>query len=154
MPADILVKLYQLPPCPAVPDGVVLRHPMPHERGAMRMWISREFSDGWADEFDTAFCSMPPSAWVLQRGGELLGFACYDVTARGFFGPTGVKESEQGQGFGRLLLLASMHALRQLGYGYAIIGSAGPVDFYLRTLPAMQIPDSHPGIYPQPVDKC
>ena len=49
--------------------------------------------------------------------------------------------------------LKRLHALRELGYAYAIIGSAGPVDFYLRTLPAMLIPDSHPGIYPQPVDK-
>lgn len=153
MPADILVKLYGLPPCPAVPDGVVLRHPLPHERSTWRMWISQTFSEGWADEFDTAFRQQPASAWVMQRGAERLGFACYDVTARGFFGPTGVKQSEQGQGFGRILLLASMHALRELGYGYAIIGSAGPVDFYLRTLPAMLIPDSHPGIYPQPVDK-
>lgn len=153
MPADILVKLYALPPCPALPDGVVLRRPLPHERSQLRMWIIREFSIGWADEFDTAFRSQPASAWVLQRGGDILGFACYDVTARGFFGPAGVRESEQGQGLGRILLLASMHALRELGYGYAIIGSAGPVDFYLRTLPAMLIPDSHPGIYPQPVDK-
>lgn len=153
MPADILVMLYRLPPCPALPDGVVLRHPLPHERSILRMWINRQFSMGWGDEFDTAFRQQPASAWVLQRGGDILGFACYDVTARGFFGPVGVKESEQGQGFGRILLLASLHALRELGYAYAIIGSAGPVDFYLRTLPAMRIPDSHPGIYPQVVDK-
>jgi len=35
--------------------------------------------------------------------------------------------------------------LRELGYVYAIIGSAGPTDFYERTVGAIVIPDSEPG---------
>ena len=52
-----------------------------------------------------------------------------------------------GKGVGRALLLASLWALRELGYVYAIIGAAGPVRFYQKTVGAIIIPDSEPGIY-------
>jgi len=42
-----------------------------------------------------------------------------------------------------------MLGLRELGYAYAIIGGAGPVDFYVKTLGAIPIPGSSPGIYPK-----
>jgi hypothetical protein len=33
------------------------------------------------------------------------------------------------------------------GYGYAIIGDVGPAEFYRKTVGAVEIPDSTPGIY-------
>ncbi|WP_230977608.1 hypothetical protein [Treponema vincentii] len=39
-------------------------------------------------------------------------------------------EDEQGKGIGKALLLASLHALRNEGYAYAIIGGVGPEVFY------------------------
>jgi hypothetical protein len=45
--------------------------------------------------------------------------------------------------------LRSMASLRELGYAYAIIGGAGPVEFYVKTLGAIPIPGSSPGIYPK-----
>jgi predicted N-acetyltransferase YhbS len=86
---------------------------------------------------------------IALRNDKLVGFACYDVTCRGFFGPTGVLEAERGKGIGKELLLRSMFGLRELGYAYAIIGGAGPVDFFVKTLGAIPIPDSSPGIYPR-----
>ena len=151
MSADILVKLYQLPACPPLPPGVILRRPLPHERSTLRRWVGTHFGEGWADECDTAFCQQPPGVCLVVQDGQLMGFACFDVTARGFFGPTGVLPAARGQGLGKLLLRHSLHALREKGYAYAIIGSAGPVDFYLQNLPAMVIPDSDPGIYPPPL---
>ena len=53
----------------------------------------------------------------------------------------------QGKGIGKALLLASLWALREMGYVYAIIGAAGPVRFYQKTVGAIIIPDSEPGIY-------
>jgi len=44
-------------------------------------------------------------------------------------------------------LIASLWGLRELGYVYAIIGRAGPVEFYEKTVGAIVIPDSDPGIY-------
>jgi hypothetical protein len=34
-----------------------------------------------------------------------------------------------------------------MGYVYAIVGAAGPVPFYQKTVGAIVIPDSEPGIY-------
>jgi len=77
----------------------------------------------------------------------VIGFAGYECTRKAFFGPTGVTKKERGRGIGTALLIASLWGLRELGYVYAIIGSAGPADFYQRTVGATVIPDSDPGIY-------
>jgi predicted N-acetyltransferase YhbS len=53
----------------------------------------------------------------------------------------------QGKGIGKALVLASLWALREMGYVYAVIGAAGPVRFYQKTVGAIIIPDSEPGIY-------
>jgi hypothetical protein len=44
-------------------------------------------------------------------------------------------------------LRVSLTAMRDAGYGYAIIGGVGPAEFYRRTVGAIKIPDSNPGIY-------
>jgi GNAT superfamily N-acetyltransferase len=77
----------------------------------------------------------------------VIGFAGYECTRKAFFGPTGVIENERGHGIGTALLIASLWGLRELGYVYAIIGRAGPQDFYERAVDAVVIPDSEPGIY-------
>ena len=56
-------------------------------------------------------------------------------------------ESLRGRGIGKGLLLASLEAMRQEGYGYAVIGGVGPKDFYAKVAGAVEIPDSTPGIY-------
>jgi GNAT superfamily N-acetyltransferase len=78
---------------------------------------------------------------------QLIGFAAYECTRRGFFGPMGVLDSAQHKGAGKALLFAALEALREMGYVYAIIGAAGPVRFYQKTVGAIVIPDSEPGIY-------
>ena len=39
------------------------------------------------------------------------------------------------------------NAYSKLGYGYAIIGDVGPSAFYEKTVGAMPIPNSAPGVY-------
>ena len=96
---------------------------------------------------ETAFSSLPVTAWIATRGEALLGFACHDATAKGFFGPTAVAEGERGKGIGEALLFATLRAMREAGYAYAIIGGVGPVDFYRKHLEVVVIPGSDPGIY-------
>ena len=76
---------------------------------------------------------------------RVIGFAAYECTRRGFFGPTGVAADQQGQGIGKALLVASLWGLRELGYVYGIIGRVGPVEFYEKVVGAIVIPDSDPG---------
>jgi hypothetical protein len=47
----------------------------------------------------------------------------------------------------RALLLAVLHAQREKGYAYAIIGDIGPAEFYARTVGAVAIEGSTPGIH-------
>ena len=37
--------------------------------------------------------------------------------------------------------------MREAGYGYAIVGWAGPADFFTKTVSATVIEGSEPGIY-------
>lgn len=146
--ADLLVSLYRLDATPKEIDGIAIRRPLPHEKGILKRWVARTFNEGWGEEFDCSFRASPPTSLIALRGNAVVGFACYDVTCRAFFGPTGVLETERGKGIGKELLLRSMIGLRELGYAYAIVGAAGPVDYYVKTLGAFPIPGSTPGIYP------
>ena len=61
--------------------------------------------------------------------------------------PVTLGEAERGRGVGRALLLSALHAQRAQGYAYAIIGGVGPADFYAKTVGAVPIAGSTPGIY-------
>jgi hypothetical protein len=43
--------------------------------------------------------------------------------------------------------------LRARGYGYAIIGAAGDIGFYVKGFGALPIPDSSPGPYVKAIDE-
>ncbi|MCQ2432313.1 MAG: GNAT family N-acetyltransferase [Clostridia bacterium] len=155
--ADLLVKLYELPAlAPAVDalaaKNIIIRRPIGPENYAVIAWIKEYFGAGWAGEAENAFFRSPKGVFIAvnQEEGkepEMLGFACYDATVKGFFGPTGVKPEARHQGIGGALLLACLHAMHDEGYGYGIIGSAGPVDFYKKMCGAVVIEGSDPGVY-------
>jgi len=83
----------------------------------------------------------------VDAKNEILGFACYNATGKGFFGPTGVKKKMRGQGIGSVLLWRCLESQWEQGYAYSIIGGAGPVDYYAKAVGATVIEDSNPGIY-------
>jgi hypothetical protein len=148
---DLLVRLYDLPdytpPAALQADGVAVRRAIAPERRVVVRWVGATFFDGWAAECEVAFSGHPIPVWIATRGNALLGFACHDATAKGFFGPTGVGEAERGRGIGEALLMATLRGMREAGYAYAVIGGAGPVAFYKKRLDAIEIPGSAPGIY-------
>lgn len=148
---DMLVKLYELPVSgPEVArlreHGVTCRRAEAYERSAVLAFAKAHFP-AWGDEVLAGFAHVPPSVYVATRGGAVLGFACYNATRPDYFGPTGVLESERGQGIGRALLLQCLEALAGEGYAYAIIGGVGPAAFYEKAVGATVIPGSEPGVY-------
>ena len=150
--ADMLVKLYDLDFSDPVFDrlaaeGFVIKRAIAPEKGAVVNWVHEKFGLHWASECDCAFRTSPACCYVAIRGKEIAGFACFDVTGKSFFGPTGVDESFRGKGIGKALLLKSMEGLWNLGYAYGIIGDAGPVEFYQKNCRAVPIEGSTPGIY-------
>ena len=150
--SDMLVKLYDLPSLahfiePLKNNGIFIRRAMAYEKQIVVQWVHNEFGTGWASECDIAFSNQPISCYIATKEGIIIGFACYDSTSKDFFGPTGVTEMARGQGVGKALLLVCLHAMRENGYAYAIIGAAGPAKFYTDTVGAMEIKGSIPGIY-------
>jgi len=149
---DMLVKLYALPPLGAALErqasqGITIRRAIAPEKHHVLAWVRQHFSEFWVSETDSAFANRPVSCWLAVEGPSLIGFGCYDATAKGFFGPTGVSEAARGRGTGAALLIACLHDMRAQGYGYGIIGGVGPIEFYARTVGATVIDDSTPGIY-------
>ncbi|PDT41192.1 MULTISPECIES: GNAT family N-acetyltransferase [Sinorhizobium] len=146
---DMLVRLYALPEDRASRLGpdVAIRRALAPERRIVVSWIEERFGTLWAGEAEAAFSSTPTRIHLALCKGELAGFACHDVTALGFFGPTGVDKTLRGRGIGEALLFESLSAMRAAGYAYAIIGGVGPAEFYSRAVGAVEIPDSTPGLY-------
>ena len=149
----MLVRLYDLPTIDPQEmaalnaRGVVFRRAIAPEYRVVTNWVARHFSKPWAAETEVAFSRQPVSCFLAIEQGEIVGFACYEATCRDYFGPTGVSESQRGRGIGRILLLLSLHALREMGYAYAIIGGVGPTRFYEQVAGATLIEGSQPGIY-------
>ncbi len=150
---DMLVRLYDLPD-PAQYDrktaaaGVRIRRMDAWDRIPVRRWVAEHFGENWASETDFAFSyGHPITGFVALKGGEFVGFAVYESSRRGFFGPTGVREDMRGKGAGASLLFRCLEGLRELGYAYAIIGGVGPAAFYEKVCGATIIPGSERSVY-------
>jgi GNAT superfamily N-acetyltransferase len=149
---DMLVRLYDLPdPSPGLKAlgqrGVEVRRALAPEKYVVASWVREQFGEAWASECEVSFARLPISCLVALRGQDVLGFACYDATAKAFFGPTGVLERERRQGIGTGLLRATLRAMVGEGYAYGIIGGVGPAEFYATAVGAVPIAGSTPGIY-------
>lgn len=145
--SDLLVRLYDLPSAPPAPQGIVVRKPIGAEGRLIVDWVARGFSAAWAAEAQAALGNRPLTLQIALSEQALLGFACFDATARGFFGPIGVAASARGRGLGAALLHASLSDMRSSGYGYAVIGAAGPAGFFARCVGAFEIPGSESSVY-------
>lgn len=150
---DMLVRLIGLPDVSSMEatlcekEEIVFRKAIAPEKHLVSEWTQRNFSDYWKSEVEVAFARQPVSVWLAQRGSDILGFACYETTARNFFGPTGTLERERGKGIGTILLIKALQSMREMGYAYAIIGGVGPAEFYQKAVNAQLIEGSEESIY-------
>ncbi len=148
--SDMLVKLYDLPPrdtTVTADPAIVIRKPIGAESRLVVDWVLTRFGEAWAAEVEQAFANRPLSLFIAIRADHLVGFACYDATLRGMFGPIGVSDQARGAGVGSGLLRACLDDMRSAGYGYAVIGGAGPGAFFIRCANAVPIVGSDPGVY-------
>jgi predicted GNAT family acetyltransferase len=149
----MLVRLYDLPDgsdytARATAAGITVRRLEAWDRDALRRFVREHFGDNWASEADFAFAlGHPITGFAAIHGGAIAGFAVYESSRRGFFGPTGVREDLRGHGAGAALLFRCLESMREMGYAYAIIGGVGPADFYARACGATLIPGSDASIY-------
>ena len=148
---DMLVRLYDVPPLEPTLQrlsrrSINLRVARPVDALPLLNWVRAEFNP-WVEEVHRALEATPALCHVATQGNNIVAFACYDVTAPNYFGPMAVRADARQQGVGRAILLSVLHAQKAQGYAYAIIGGVGPVEFYQKTVDAIEIPGSTPGIY-------
>ena len=124
--ADMLVNLYELPEIGKVKDETIKIHRvLPPDAYKLKKFAEEYFNLEWVGEVEAALSRPNPTCFVAMRNNEVLGFACFDATAPGMFGPTGVRPDVRGLNVGKVLLLSALYGLKDLGYGYAIIGGVG-----------------------------
>ncbi len=168
---DMLVKLYNLPELYPIcskllAQGIEIRHPFAFEKRILIPWVAKHFQDGWADQCSATLERDPINCFIAIEKQpvpepdddpynlppeKILGFACFDVAKKGMLGPIGVQETFRGSGIGKGLLLASLHAMKEQNYAYAVIWWVGPAEFYAKTVGAVAIDGSAPGFYRGPL---
>src|SRR5690554_2206067 len=139
---DMLVHLYNLNFADKMPskDIKIVRVLSPNSDKVIG-FVETHFSKGWAAEIKAAVYKSQPTCFVALDGNKIVGFAAYDATAKGYFGPIGVDQTLRGKNIGKALILHTLEAMYHDGYGYAIIGGAGEgvLDFYRKTVDAIVI---------------
>ncbi|MFT6898281.1 MAG: hypothetical protein ACJA13_002701 [Paraglaciecola sp.] len=152
---DMLVKLYTLPDisqqkAQIEKSGIIFKRALAMDKGLILPFIRRSFpkaQSSWASECEVALLRQPTACYIAVAQKEIVGFACYDTSAKGFFGPLGVSDMHTKQGIGKVLLILCLQAMEMEGYGYGIIPWVSSVDYYQKVLGAEVIKGSEPGIY-------
>ncbi len=153
MPNDLLVKLYNL--SGEIPNiaklkeaGIEIKRALPADKHLIVSYVKNTFSERWAGECDVSLSIMPATCFVAVKDKNIIGFACYNATCLNYFGPTGVTEAFRNNGIGKALLFKCLLAMWEEGYAYAIIGWVeDALEFYQKTVNAIVIEDSFPGVY-------
>ncbi len=157
--ADMLVKLYNIPNSHDIEkkllqNGIRIKKALAPDRSKIIAFSRICAKDDYSDEVRAAFSNNPVTCYIATREKELIGFACYEATARNFFGPMAVLESERKKGVGKVLLLKALESMRELGYAYAIIGwpANSAVSFYKKCAGAIMIDEKSSGVYKRMVE--
>ena len=141
---DMIVNLTHLPEY-SLPEGVKVKRAFPGEKERILQYIRDNFGKCWPCEAEHALMAPVSQCFIATRAGKIIGFSCYDSSARGFFGPIGVSSDERGNGVGKALLLRTLNAMYEYGYIYAVIGWVGEAaGFYQKTVAAEWIPGGEP----------
>ena len=153
---DMLIKLYDMPNVTQASrddletklekEGIKIKRAMVLEKSVVAEFAKVQFNYLWENEVERAIFNRPSSCYIAVKDKKIIGFACYDATGLGFFGPMGVAPEEEGKGVGKALLFKCLESMKEKGYGYAIIGYVtDAVPFYEKAVNARVIEDSDLG---------
>ncbi|MFC0472121.1 GNAT family N-acetyltransferase [Halalkalibacter kiskunsagensis] len=161
MAVDMLVKLYDLDEYEHIKhletlkkEGITFKRALPIDKHLILKYVRSHFTDTWVNECEVALTTSPVTCFIAVKNQEIIGFACYESTAKGYFGPLGVSKELRGKGIGVLLTKKCLLAMKEAGFGYAIIGwVTDAVPFYQKCVGATIIENSFPGVYSRMIDK-
>lgn len=131
---DMITNLTTLPDMPVLSENIKIKRAFPTDKGAILQFVKENFDQGWVYETEAALMQTPPKCFIATENGKMLGFACFDASAKGFFGPTGVSEDARGKKIGAALLIRTLQSMREFGYGYAMIGWVSDAEMFYRKL--------------------
>lgn len=106
-------------------------------------FVEYNFSYEWSQTIKDGFLLSEPSIYIAtDTEEEIVGFAAFDVyqNKKCYFAPMGVSMSNRINGVGYSLLHHCLKDMKDIGYEYAIIGGAGPIEFYEKACNAVVIP--------------
>ncbi|MCD5323387.1 MULTISPECIES: GNAT family N-acetyltransferase [Pontibacillus] len=109
---------------------------------ALEDYVLQEFGERWLEHINHSYNMDVIPILLAEQNGSIIGFACYDLVhnQKGLFGPMGTSKDKRFQFVGRELLDTCLIEMAKLRYQYAIIGEAGPVEFYEKACNAKLIP--------------
>jgi len=143
VPRDMTVKLrhYEMPKV-MLDDGMKIMRATLKDREELVRFISEGFGETWVKTIQIALEEDHPPLYIARKEEELIGFACYDSVRhqKGVYGPMGTSPKVRTKGVGYALLHTCLEKMKQKGYEYAILGEAGPIEYYERACGAKLIP--------------
>ncbi len=157
--ADMIVnlystKLFNMEKDELLKQGIKIKRALAPDKSKVVAFSKTCANEDYSDEVEVAFSNNPITCYIATKGKKILGFACFEVTAKDFFGPMAVLEEERRKGIGKRLLLESLYSMKELGYAYAIIGwpTKSAISFYEKCVGAEMIDEGSLGVYGRMID--
>ena len=141
---DMIVNLTNLPEM-SLSGCLKIKRAFVGDKETILDFVESNFQKNWVYEVEHALMGDVSKCFIATEEGKLIGFACYDSSSKGFFGPIGVLEERRKENIGQALLIRTLNAMKEYGYGYAIIGWVSDAEqFYRKTVGAEFIKGGNP----------
>ncbi len=141
---DMIVGLTNLPTY-KLEENLKMKRAFVGDKETILTFVKENFQSNWVYEVEHALMQEVGKCFIVTENGKLVGFACFDASAKGFFGPIGVLPEKRNKSIGKALLIRTLEAMREYGYGYAIIGWVSDAEqFYRKTVNAEYIKNGNP----------
>jgi mycothiol synthase len=117
-------------------NGITARRANNADIPSTAAFALQTFGRGWQLEVEETRRFPPLPLNIALYQDQIVGFAAYDVTGYGRFGPTGTRPDMRQRGIGGALLKMCMQQMYDRGDITADISWAGPVAFYTKEVGA------------------
>jgi len=142
---DMIVNLNNLPEMPKLDEDIKIKRLYPADKKRLLVFVAENFDENWVYEAEYSAMQEVTKVFIAEKDKKIVGFACFDASGKGFFGPTGVREDLRGKNIGAALLIRTLQSMREYGYGYGIIGWVDEaIGFYEKCVNARLIEGGEP----------
>lgn len=128
---DMIVSLYGLPEV-CISEDIKIKRAFVGDKDAILNFVGEHFQKNWVYEVEHSLMADVSKCFIATDNGKVVGFACFDSSAKGFFGPIGVDPAKRGGQIGKALLIRTLNAMKEYGYAYAIIGWVSEAEMFYR----------------------